>query len=156
MGRGGWVAAVCTLLVWVSFGSFYLARAYMYIRCVYLALWTRKVLYGNFVCTIYIFIHSLSFVHSGLASRCLQLVVHYIPRVQAHFEAALPAKNHSMLKHFDKIVKVGVPEKCVVFIYEALIQVDTNLTVNRGYDLSTVHVVETSGQNMMCADQHKW
>ena len=67
------------------------------------------------------------FSFSGLASRCLQLVVHYIPRVQAHFEAALPAKNHSMLKHFDKIVKVGVPETCApVFTYLALIKVDRN------------------------------
>ncbi|KAK7506845.1 hypothetical protein BaRGS_00001696 [Batillaria attramentaria] len=48
---------------------------------------------------------TISVRNLGLASRCLQLVVHYIPRVQAHFEAALPAKNHSMLKHFDKIVK---------------------------------------------------
>ncbi|XP_076464051.1 vacuolar protein sorting-associated protein 54-like isoform X2 [Babylonia areolata] len=48
---------------------------------------------------------TISVRNLGLASRCLQLVVHYIPQVQTHFEAALPAKNHSMLKHFDKIVK---------------------------------------------------
>ena len=50
------------------------------------------------------FINALCSI-SALASRCLQLVVHYVPRVKAHFDAALPAKNHSMLKHFDKIVK---------------------------------------------------
>ena len=49
-----------------------------------------------------------------------------------------------------------MPEKsAVVFIYEALIQIDANLTVNHGYDLLTVHVVETSGQIMLCADQCK-
>ena len=72
--------------------------------------------------------------------------------MQAHFEAALPAKNHSMLKHFDKIVKVGVPDKCaVVFIYK----VDTNLMVNHGYDLLTLRIIESSGQFMQCADQRK-
>ncbi|KAL8589719.1 hypothetical protein ACOMHN_027227 [Nucella lapillus] len=48
---------------------------------------------------------TISVRNLGLASRCLQLVVHYIPQVQAHFQAALPPKNHTMLKHFDKIDK---------------------------------------------------
>lgn len=48
---------------------------------------------------------TISVRNLALASRCLQLVVHYIPRVHAHFAAAVPAKNHGMLKHFNKIDK---------------------------------------------------
>ena len=48
---------------------------------------------------------------SALASRCLQLVVHFIPQVKHHFEKTLPAKNSNMLKNFEKIVKVSCTAK---------------------------------------------
>ena len=55
----GWVGRSCLyLLVRVSFGSFSL-RELTCMHCVYLALWTRKVLCGSFLCTIYKF----SFIH---------------------------------------------------------------------------------------------
>ncbi|XP_023367862.1 vacuolar protein sorting-associated protein 54 isoform X3 [Otolemur garnettii] len=41
----------------------------------------------------------------ALSSRCLQLIVHYIPVIRAHFEARLPPKQYSMLRHFDHITK---------------------------------------------------
>ncbi|KAK3093216.1 hypothetical protein FSP39_012788 [Pinctada imbricata] len=41
----------------------------------------------------------------ALASRCLQLVVHYMPKVRTHFEDRLIAKNKTMLKHFDQVQK---------------------------------------------------
>ncbi|XP_076402165.1 vacuolar protein sorting-associated protein 54 isoform X1 [Peromyscus maniculatus bairdii] len=41
----------------------------------------------------------------ALSSRCLQLIVHYIPVIRAHFEARLPPKQWSMLRHFDHITK---------------------------------------------------
>ncbi|KAK6181724.1 hypothetical protein SNE40_009521 [Patella caerulea] len=41
----------------------------------------------------------------ALASRCLQLIVHYIPKVRQHFQDKLPSKNQSMLKYFDQVVK---------------------------------------------------
>uniref|UniRef100_A0A8C5KCU1 Vacuolar protein sorting-associated protein 54 n=1 Tax=Jaculus jaculus TaxID=51337 RepID=A0A8C5KCU1_JACJA len=41
----------------------------------------------------------------ALSSRCLQLIVHYIPAIRAHFEARLPPKQCSMLRHFDHITK---------------------------------------------------
>uniref|UniRef100_A0A8C4E649 Vacuolar protein sorting-associated protein 54 n=1 Tax=Dicentrarchus labrax TaxID=13489 RepID=A0A8C4E649_DICLA len=41
----------------------------------------------------------------ALASRCLQLVVHYIPVIRAHFEAKLQPKQFSVLRHFDHITK---------------------------------------------------
>ncbi|XP_040589140.1 vacuolar protein sorting-associated protein 54 isoform X3 [Mesocricetus auratus] len=41
----------------------------------------------------------------ALSSRCLQLIVHYIPVVRAHFAARLPPKQWSMLRHFDHITK---------------------------------------------------
>ncbi|XP_071079341.1 vacuolar protein sorting-associated protein 54-like [Haliotis cracherodii] len=41
----------------------------------------------------------------ALASRALQLVVHYMPRVKAHFEDQLPSRNVNMLKHFEQIIK---------------------------------------------------
>ena len=54
-----WVGRSCLyFLVWVSFGSFSL-RELTCMHCVYLALWTRKVLCGSFVCAIYKF----SFIH---------------------------------------------------------------------------------------------
>uniref|UniRef100_A0A3Q1BWH3 Vacuolar protein sorting-associated protein 54 n=1 Tax=Amphiprion ocellaris TaxID=80972 RepID=A0A3Q1BWH3_AMPOC len=41
----------------------------------------------------------------ALASRCLQLVVHYIPIIRAHFETKLQPKQFSVLRHFDHITK---------------------------------------------------
>ncbi|XP_053140347.1 vacuolar protein sorting-associated protein 54 [Hemicordylus capensis] len=41
----------------------------------------------------------------ALSSRCLQLIVHYIPVIRAHFEARLQSKQFSMLRHFDHITK---------------------------------------------------
>ncbi|KAF4799680.1 Vacuolar protein sorting-associated protein 54 [Turdus rufiventris] len=41
----------------------------------------------------------------SLSSRCLQLIVHYIPIIRAHFEARLQPKQFSMLRHFDHITK---------------------------------------------------
>ncbi len=45
-------------------------------------------------------------VSSALASRCLQLVVHYIPVIRAHFETRLQPKQYSILRHFGHITKV--------------------------------------------------
>ncbi|XP_059902082.1 vacuolar protein sorting-associated protein 54 isoform X2 [Gadus macrocephalus] len=41
----------------------------------------------------------------ALASRCLQLVVHYIPLIRTHFETKLQPKQYSVLRHFDHITK---------------------------------------------------
>ncbi|XP_063740649.1 vacuolar protein sorting-associated protein 54 isoform X2 [Eleginops maclovinus] len=41
----------------------------------------------------------------ALASRCLQLVVQYIPIIRAHFETKLQPKQFSVLRHFDHITK---------------------------------------------------
>uniref|UniRef100_T1D766 Vacuolar protein sorting-associated protein 54 n=1 Tax=Crotalus horridus TaxID=35024 RepID=T1D766_CROHD len=41
----------------------------------------------------------------ALSSRCLQLIVYYIPVIRAHFEARLQPKQFSMLRHFDHITK---------------------------------------------------
>ncbi|XP_005105432.1 vacuolar protein sorting-associated protein 54 [Aplysia californica] len=41
----------------------------------------------------------------ALASRCLQLVVHFIPKVKDHFQQTLPGKSSNMLKNFEKITK---------------------------------------------------
>ncbi|XP_053568049.1 vacuolar protein sorting-associated protein 54 isoform X2 [Bombina bombina] len=41
----------------------------------------------------------------ALSSRCLQLIVHYIPIIRAHFEARMHPKQYSMLRHFDHITK---------------------------------------------------
>uniref|UniRef100_A0A3Q3NCK9 Vacuolar protein sorting-associated protein 54 n=1 Tax=Mastacembelus armatus TaxID=205130 RepID=A0A3Q3NCK9_9TELE len=38
-------------------------------------------------------------------SRCLQLVVHYIPIIRAHFETKLQPKHFNVLRHFDHITK---------------------------------------------------
>ena len=46
-GRGWWIGAVCTLLVWMPFGSFTL-RELTCRHCEYLTLWTCKVLCGRF------------------------------------------------------------------------------------------------------------
>lgn len=45
-------------------------------------------------------------VRVALASRCLQLVVYYIPIIRAHFETKLQSKQFSILRHFDHITKV--------------------------------------------------
>uniref|UniRef100_A0A8C1Y1X4 Vacuolar protein sorting-associated protein 54 n=1 Tax=Cyprinus carpio TaxID=7962 RepID=A0A8C1Y1X4_CYPCA len=44
----------------------------------------------------------------ALASRCLQLVVHYIPVIRAHFETRLQPRQYSILRHFDHITKVNL------------------------------------------------
>ncbi|XP_037106826.1 vacuolar protein sorting-associated protein 54 [Syngnathus acus] len=41
----------------------------------------------------------------ALASRCLQLVVFYIPVIRQHFESKLQSKHLSVLRHFDHIIK---------------------------------------------------
>ncbi|XP_062866446.1 vacuolar protein sorting-associated protein 54 [Trichomycterus rosablanca] len=41
----------------------------------------------------------------ALVSRCLQLVVHYIPVIRAHFETKLQPKQYSILRHFHHITK---------------------------------------------------
>ncbi|XP_063299836.1 vacuolar protein sorting-associated protein 54 isoform X1 [Pelobates fuscus] len=41
----------------------------------------------------------------GLSSRCLQLIVHYIPVIRTHFEARMQPKQYSMLRQFDHITK---------------------------------------------------
>lgn len=41
----------------------------------------------------------------ALVSRCLQLVVQYIPIIRAHFESKLQPKQFSVLRHFDHITK---------------------------------------------------
>ncbi|KAK2170701.1 hypothetical protein LSH36_1g18004 [Paralvinella palmiformis] len=41
----------------------------------------------------------------ALASRCLQVVVHYLPRVRRHFVEHLHTKNSTMVKHFDSVQK---------------------------------------------------
>ena len=57
----GWVGRSCLyLLVWVSFGSLSL-RELTCMHCVYLALWTRKVLCGSFYA---LYILKKSFIHS--------------------------------------------------------------------------------------------
>ncbi|KAB0394637.1 hypothetical protein E2I00_008225, partial [Balaenoptera physalus] len=40
-----------------------------------------------------------------LGAGALQLIVHYIPVIRAHFEARLQPKQYSMLRHFDHITK---------------------------------------------------
>ena len=42
----------------------------------------------------------------ALASRSLQFVAYFIPFLKTHFEEKLPAKQKSMIKHFDKAAKV--------------------------------------------------
>jgi len=45
--------------------------------------------------------------NAGLASRCLQLVVYYMPMLRQHFEQHLTGKQLNMLKHFDHLLKVS-------------------------------------------------
>ncbi|MEQ2199896.1 Vacuolar protein sorting-associated protein 54 [Xenoophorus captivus] len=49
--------------------------------------------------------HPIVCVHVALASRCLQLVVYYIPIIRAHFETKLQPKQFNVLRHFDHITK---------------------------------------------------
>ncbi|CAG2103224.1 unnamed protein product, partial [Medioppia subpectinata] len=59
-----------------------------------------------------------------ISSRCLQLVVIFIPIVRSHFESLLPAKNQSMCKHFDEIIRlysehiIKIPEKVSTVVRE--------------------------------------
>ncbi|XP_062586622.1 vacuolar protein sorting-associated protein 54-like isoform X2 [Saccostrea cucullata] len=48
---------------------------------------------------------TISTKNLALASRCLQLVVYFIPKVRVHFEGRLASKNKTMLKHLDQIQK---------------------------------------------------
>ncbi|KAL4238528.1 Vacuolar protein sorting-associated protein 54 [Mactra antiquata] len=48
---------------------------------------------------------TISTKNLALASRCLQLVVYYMPMVRKHFEEKLANKSVIMLKHFDQITK---------------------------------------------------
>uniref|UniRef100_A0A8C0B4K2 Vacuolar protein sorting-associated protein 54 n=1 Tax=Buteo japonicus TaxID=224669 RepID=A0A8C0B4K2_9AVES len=57
------------------------------------------------VITKLFFFSSLASGFIALSSRCLQLIVHYIPIIRAHFEARLQPKQFSMLRHFDHITK---------------------------------------------------
>lgn len=43
---------------------------------------------------------------SALASRCLQLVLHFVPAVKHHFESYLPANQMHMLRHVGQMEKV--------------------------------------------------
>lgn len=43
----------------------------------------------------------------ALASRCLQLIIHFIPLIRNHFTNHLSVKQTNMLKHFDSVLKVS-------------------------------------------------
>jgi len=61
----------------------------------------------------------MCFLFAALASRCLQLVVRYMPMVRAHFEAKLVNKNVNMLKHFDQILKVRCTDILMLIILKS-------------------------------------
>lgn len=48
---------------------------------------------------------TISTKNLALASRCLQLVVYFIPKVRQHFEEKLVSKNKSMLRNLDQVQK---------------------------------------------------
>lgn len=48
---------------------------------------------------------TISTKNLGLASRCLQLIVFYLPMVKKHFEDHLQPKQTTMLKHFEQLLK---------------------------------------------------
>lgn len=48
---------------------------------------------------------TISTKNLALASRCLQLIVHFIPKVRQHFEDRLISKNKQMMKHLDQAYK---------------------------------------------------
>lgn len=48
---------------------------------------------------------TISTKNLALASRCLQLIVHYLPSVKSHFESQLTNKQLNMLKHFEQLFK---------------------------------------------------
>lgn len=50
---------------------------------------------------------------TALASRCLQLVVYFIPKVRQHFEEKLVSKNKSMLRNLDQVQKVSE----IIYLY---------------------------------------
>jgi vacuolar protein sorting-associated protein 54 len=58
--------------------------------------------------------------------QCLQLIVYYIPMIQAHFKAQLPPKQWSILMHFGLIIKyyhdhiAEISAKLVVIMYSLL------------------------------------
>uniref|UniRef100_A0A8C5HQI0 Vacuolar protein sorting-associated protein 54 n=1 Tax=Gouania willdenowi TaxID=441366 RepID=A0A8C5HQI0_GOUWI len=53
----------------------------------------------------------------ALASRCLQLVVYYIPVIRAHFESKLHPKQCSVLRHLDHIKKLSKHANSCLIIY---------------------------------------
>ena len=86
----GWVSRSCLyLLVWVSFGSFSL-RELTCMHRVYLALWTRKVLCGSFLCAIYKFSFIHSFIHSSCVDNNENPPLHHLP--QPMLPEILPAE----------------------------------------------------------------
>ncbi|KAL5008620.1 hypothetical protein ScPMuIL_014201 [Solemya velum] len=48
---------------------------------------------------------TISTKNLALASRCLQLVVRYMPIIKQHFELKLPPERHNMIKHLEQITK---------------------------------------------------
>jgi len=62
---------------------------------------------------------------TGLASRCLQLVVYYLPMLRQHFEEHLSGRQLNMLKHFDHLLKVSlhslVLEVCTFYLLGQLL-----------------------------------
>ncbi|KAL3873549.1 hypothetical protein ACJMK2_036648 [Sinanodonta woodiana] len=48
---------------------------------------------------------TISTKNLALASRCLQLIVYFMPRLRKHFESKLVSKSLNMLKYFDQILK---------------------------------------------------
>lgn len=44
--------------------------------------------------------------HLALTSRCLQLIVYFIPYVKNHFQNKIPVKQNMLDKHFDQVTKI--------------------------------------------------
>ncbi|XP_054169072.1 vacuolar protein sorting-associated protein 54-like [Oppia nitens] len=59
-----------------------------------------------------------------ISSRCLQLVIVFIPIIRRHFETLLSTKHQSMCNHFDEIIRLynehitKIPEKVVSVVRE--------------------------------------
>ena len=82
-------------------------------------MWLVKILdlIVKLIVVITVWLHSVEIVHvcvclcawvcAALASRCLQLVVHFLPIVRQHFEERLHGKQTNMLKHFEHVLKVS-------------------------------------------------
>ncbi|XP_056669908.1 vacuolar protein sorting-associated protein 54 isoform X2 [Monodelphis domestica] len=96
----------------------------------------------------------------ALSSRCLQLIVHYIPVIRAHFEARLQPKQYSMLRHFDHITKdyhdhiAEISAKLVAImdsLFDKLLSKMLFLRINASYkihmkrQLSRLNVVNDGG-----------